>query len=461
MQIMPKLDETRYAPCDVLVLGGGLAGIAAAIAAGRQGAKTMLVEQAGWLGGLGITGATGLHSFFNIFDVPPGYERQRVVAGIAQELVDRVQQMGGGMGHIRMERGGDFVSMLTPVEPEVFKLAAVRLCQEAGVKLLLHTTLCEVRSSAGHIDGAVVWNKAGKALLRAKQYIDCTGDGDVAAYAGAPFLTFQPGDPGAYGAGFTFRLCNVDLAALEADLERRGMIHQLAHAVKPGMREPDVVRLGIRMGMLREQGVPNAPRNFLSSSVRPREITYCNCINYGPNDGLNPEQLTAAEIDLRARMLEVADIFRQNFAGCEGCYPAGPAPTAGQRRGRAIRAEYEITEADATSGQQFEDQVAIFGFIDNSKYFVRNGGAYGIPYRALIPLGVDNLLMAGRMMTVELVAHNSTRNTVCCLACGQAAGTAAAMAALGATDTRGVHPQLLRGRLRSEGVLLQPRPDPL
>src|SRR5512143_786910 len=106
------VDEKRYKPVDVLVAGGGMAGIASTIAAARSGARTLLIEKAGWLGGMGITGATGLHSFFNIFDLHPGAERMRVVAGIAQELVDRVQAMGGGIGHARMERGGTFLSMI-------------------------------------------------------------------------------------------------------------------------------------------------------------------------------------------------------------------------------------------------------------------------------------------------------------------------------------------------------------
>lgn len=461
MTQLPHISENTYARFDVLVAGGGLAGIAAAIAAARQGASTVLIEQAGWLGGMGITGATGLHSFFNIFDVGPGYERMRAVAGIAQELVDRVQRMGGGMGHVRMERGGDFVSMLTPVEPEVFKLAAVQTCLEAGVKLLLHTTMDEVRSSDGHVDGIVAWNKAGRHLLQAKVYIDCTGDGDLAAYAGASYMGFKAGEPGAYSAGFTFRLCNVDLAALEADLDEKGLISQLAHAVKPGMSAPDLVRLGINMRKMRESGVEGVPRLFLSSSLRPREITYCNCINHGPNDGLDAEALTEAENDLRGQMFHIADFFREHFDGCQGCYPAGPAPSVGQRRARAIRCEYELTEEDCTQGHQFEDQIGIFGFIDNSRYFVRDGGVYGIPYRALIPKGMDNLLIAGRMMTVELVAHNSTRNTVCCLVCGQAAGTAAAMAAAADARPRDVDVERLRGELRRAGALLSPRPDPL
>ena len=438
-----------------------MGGIAAAVAAARGGARTILVEQAGWLGGMGITGATGLHTFFNVFDACPGAVRTRVVAGIAQELVDRTGQLGGGIGHIRMERGVDFVSMLTPVEPEAFKLAAARMCLEAGVTLLLHSTMDEVKADSGHVEGVVVWNKAGRSLLRARQYVDCTGDGDLAAHAGAPIETFKAGQPGAYSAGFTFRLCNVDLAAMEADLERRGLITQLAHAVKPGGRHPDLVRLGIDMRALREAGAAHAPGYFLSSSLRPRELTYCNCINYGPNDGLDPAALSAAETDLRGKMLEVAEVFRRNVAGCEDCYVAGPAPSVGQRRGRAIRCTYELTQDNVTGGRQFDDQIACFGFIDNGRHVVKDAGAYGVPYRALVPRGLDNVLIAGRMMTVDLVAHNSTRNTVCCLACGEAAGTAAALAIRRGCTPAGVDASELRSVLGTAGVLLTPRPDPL
>jgi len=434
-----------------------MAGIAAAIAAARAGAETVLVEKAGWLGGMGITGATGLHSFFNVFDAHAGAQPMRVVGGIAQELVDRTGHLGGAIGHVRMERGGDFVSMLTPVEPEAFKLAAVQLCVEAGVKLLLHSAITEVQAADGRLEGVVVWSKAGRSLLTAEQFVDCTGDGDLAAYAGAPHQHFAAGDQGAYAAGFTFRLCNVDLQALEADLEARGLITQLAHAVKPGTDEPDLVRLGINMKRLGELTGGRTPGYFLSSSLRPRELTYCNCINYGPNDGLDVEALSAAEIALRGEMLEVADLFRHHLAGCSGCYVAGPAPSVGQRRARAIHCEYELTQDDCVGGRQFEDQIGCFGFIDNHRYSVREAGTYGIPFRALIPRELTNVLIAGRMMTVDLVAHNSTRNTACCLVCGQAAGTAAAMAARKPPAELDV--TALRARLQEDGVLLAPRPE--
>jgi len=457
----PQVDEARYGPCDVLVAGGGMAGIGAAIAAARQGARTLLIEKNGWLGGLGITGATGLHSFFNIFGAHPDAERMRVVAGIAQELVDRVEQMSGGVGHVLMERGGDFVSMLTPVEPETFKLAAARTCREAGVKLLLHSAVDEVRATSGHLEAVVVWNRAGRSLVRARQYIDCTGDGDLAAWGGAPFERFKAGERGAYSAGFTFRLCNLDLAALEADLDRTGVIIHLAHAIKPGTTTPDLVRIGLDMKKFGELTGEKVPGYFLSSSLRPRELTYCNCINYGPNDGLDVDAITEAEVYLRARMFEVAELFRKHVAGCEQCYVAGPAPSAGQRRARAIHCEYELTQQDCNGGRRFDDQIGCFSFIDNRQDLVQEAGAYGIPYRALIPKGISNMLIAGRMMTVDFAAHNSTRNTVCCLLCGQAAGMAAAMAAAKGIAARDVDAAELRENLRSQGVLLEPYPDPL
>ena len=454
------VNTTRYRTYDVLIAGGGLAGITAAISAARNGARAAIIEQSGWLGGQGVAGATGLHSFYNIFGASPGAVRRRLVAGIAQELVDRAAELGGAIGHVPMEKGGDFVSMLTPVDPEVFKVGSAQLCLEAGVDLHLRTVMDEVRAADGHVEGVVVWNKAGRSLIRAAQYVDCTGDGDLAAEAGAAFQHFRQGDLGAYAAGFTFRLCNINLDAMETDLEQRKMITQLAHAVKPGGSRSDIVRLGINMRFLHDAKVPAAPQYFLATSIRPRELTHCNCINYGPNDGLDPDALSSAETDLRYRMLRVADVFRAQIRGCEECYPAGPSPFAGQRRARAIRCHYDLTEDDCVRGRSFEDQVGCFGFIDNPKRFVRNAGAYGIPYRALIPKGLDNVLIAGRMMSVDTVAHNSTRNTACCMVSGEAAGAGAAMAALYGITPMEVDPEELRSRLQDDRVLLEPRDEP-
>jgi len=337
----------------------------------------------------------------------------------------------------------------------------------------------QVRTTNGQIDGVFIWNKGGRTFIRAKQYIDCTGDGDLAAYAGAPFKHFAATRDeaygagishskhynsavlhgGAYAAGFTFRLCNIDLAKMEKDLARRKKIAVVAHAVKPGMRKPDLIRISFPM-----KGLSKVTRSmdnsfFWGTSIRPREITYCNCINYGPNDGLDAEALTAAEVTLREQMFEIAEILRQNLDGCEDCYPAGAA-SAGQRRARAIHCEYELTKEDCINGRQFEDQIGCYSYMDAYPIMVKDGGAYGIPYRALIPRGVDNLLIAGRMMTPDEVAFSSTRNTGCCLICGQAAGTAAAIAVSEGISPKDMNPETLRKILSEDGVLLEPVPDP-
>ncbi|MHC4593124.1 MAG: FAD-dependent oxidoreductase [Planctomycetota bacterium] len=442
---------------DVVVVGGGMAGIGAAIASARTGARTILIERAGWLGGIGITGATGLHSFFNIYGAEPGAPRRKLVGGIAQELVDRVRDMGGGIGHVEIERGGDFISMLTPVEPETFKLAAARTCRESGVKLLLHTVCVDAEEADGEVKAVRVWSKAGFGTVRGKQFIDCSGEGDLAAASGADYVRYKPGDDGNYFIGFTFRLCNVDLGALEAYLEREGLLRHMAHAVKPYMTEPELVRLSIDVDKLRERGVENVPQYFFASSLRPRELTYCNCINFDDPDSLSPEDLTEAELYLRGRMFDIAALFREQFEGCEACYPAGPAPAVGPRRARAIRCDYELTQEDVTSGARFDDEVGLFGFIDHPTCRVKDAGGYGLPYRALRPTGLDNVLTAGKMMTVELVAHNTTRNTVCCLLCGQGAGTAAALAAQTGCTTREVDVGRLRASLLDAGAFLEPQ----
>jgi len=444
-------------PYDVLVVGGGMAGFAAAISAARNGAKTILIEKEGYLGGLGVIGATALHNFFNIFDATPGAERIRVAVGIAQELVDRVKELGGAIGHIHLEKGGKYISMVTPVEPETTKVVLNQMLLEAGVKLLLHTVVVQVRSNNGQIDGVIVWNKAGHNLIRAKQYIDCTGDGDLAAYAGAPFKHFKAKDVGAYPAGFTFRLCNIDLAKMEADLEKKGIISMLGHAIKPGAKKPDLVRIGFN---IRRLGIKKV-YYFFASSLRPNELTYCNCLNVGPNDGLDAEALSDGEIFLRKLMLEVVNLFREKIDGCQKCYAAGASPYLGQRRTRAIHCEYDLTKEDCIDGREFDDQIGCFSFIDLGNLKVKDSGAFGIPYRALIPLNIENLLVAGRTISPDNIAFAATRNTVCCLICGQAAGLAASIASLNNISPREVEYAFLKKKLLENGALIKPKPDPL
>ncbi|MFX0141661.1 MAG: FAD-dependent oxidoreductase [Candidatus Hodarchaeota archaeon] len=442
---------------DVLVVGGGLAGFSAAISAARNGARTILIEKNGFLGGLGVIGATALHNFFNIFDATPGAPRLRVAKGIAQELVDQVQEHGGALGHIHVEKGGRYISMITPVEPEITKAVLNKMLVEADVKLLLHTTVIQAITDIDLIKGVVVWNKAGYTFVPAKQFIDCSGDGDLAAYAGAPYKHFKTKDVGAYPAGFTFRLCNIDLAKMEANLEKKGLITMLGHAIKPGGTKPELVRIGFN---IRRLGFKKA-FYFFASSLRPNELTYCNCLNYGPNDGLDPVRLTNGEIYIRGLLLEIINFFRSNIDGCQNCYAAGASPYIGQRRGRAIHCEYELSKEDCLEGHKFDDQVGCISFIDASNLIVKNSGAFGIPYRAIIPLKIKNLLVAGRTISPDNIAFAATRNTVPSMITGQAAGTAASMAVAEGCTPRDIDVKKLQEKLIKFNVLLNPISDPI
>ena len=440
---------------DVLVAGGGLAGFAAAISAARNGVKTIIIEKEGYLGGLGVIGAVVLHNFFNIFDATPGAPQLRVAKGIAQELVDRIKQRGGAIEDIRVEKFGDHTSIISIVEPEITKAVLNEMLLEAGVKLLLHTIIVQVKSDNNNIKGVIVWNKAGFTYIPAKQYIDCTGDGDLAAYAGASYKHFKANESGAYPAGFTFRLCNVDLAKMEADLEKKGLITILGHGIKPGGIEPELIRLRFN---IRKLGFKKA-YFFYAASLRPNELTYCNCLNYGPNDGLDPHALTEGEVYIRKELLEVIKFFREKIDGCQNCYAAGASPYIGQRRARSIHCEYELSKEDCLEGRKFEDQIGCFSFIDAGKLFVKNSGAFGIPYRAIIPLKVKNLFVAGRTISIDNIAFAATRNTVCSMITGQAAGTAASIACAKGILPRDIDVKILQEKLVEAGVLLKPIED--
>ena len=174
--------------CDVLVCGGGTAGFIAALAAARTGARTALVERNGFIGGTMINGAGPLHSFFNLFKAFPGAKKEQVVRGLPSELVDRLVSQHASYGHLEQDKGGNYDSMITLVDWESFKDIAFRMLEEAKVELFLHTIVAGVMKQGDAVTGAVIESKSGRQAIRAKVVIDTTGDGDVAALAGAEFV---------------------------------------------------------------------------------------------------------------------------------------------------------------------------------------------------------------------------------------------------------------------------------
>ncbi len=444
---------------DVTADGGGLSGVVAAIASARQGARTLLVERAGFLGGDGINCGTGLHSFFNVYQHEPATERVQVVGGIPREIAENLVEARGSLGDVEMEIGGKYLSVLTPVDQEVFKDVALKMCRDAGVDLLLHTWVTDALverdpSGGATVVGVKAVSKSGREALKARVVVDCSGDADVAASAGAPF-THRKG-PENWGMSLTFRLGGVDLDAAAEQIGAHDQVFQLAHAKRFGDDEPHVCRLAVDMNKHWADAVARwgIRGRFLATSIHAGEATQMNCTMYGPVDSLDRDDLTAAELGLRDQIGAVVGYLRENIEGFSSCHVTASSASGGVRRSRVVHTRYELTPEDLISGRQFEDAIGLFGLIDDKKTFIEGNGAYGIPYRSLLPVGVEGLLVAGRSIGQDDLVHTSTRMMANCMVQGQGAGTAAAVAALADQPPSEVDPMTLTEALAFDGAIL-------
>lgn len=445
---------------DVIVVGGGITGVVAAIASARQGARTLLIERSGFLGGDGIQCGTGLHSFFNVYKHEPATDRVQVVGGIPREIAENLVQARGSLGDVEMEIGGKYLSVLTPVDPEVFKDVALQMCRDAGVDLLLHTWVTDALIERDADGGTVVvgvktQSKSGREALKARVVVDCSGDADVAASAGAPFTHRAGADN--WGMSLTFRLGGVDLDAAAAQIGAHDEVFQLARAERFGDDGPHVCRLAVDMNQHWKEAVARwgTRGRFLATSIHAGEATQMNCTMYGPVDSLDRDDLTAAELGLRDQIRAVVGYLRENIDGFGGCHVTGSPAAAGVRRSRVVHTRYELTPEDLLRGRQFEDAVGLFGLIDDKKSFIDGNGWYGIPYRALLPQQVEGLIVAGRSIGQDDLVHTSTRMMVHCMVQGQGAGTAAAVAALANQRPSEVDAMTLTEALAFDGAILE------
>lgn len=438
---------------DVAVMGGGPAGIAAAIAAARNGARTVLVERYGFLGGMS---AAAMVYPWMTFHTGTG---EQVIRGIAQEIVDRLRERGASPGHLRDTIG--FVHTLTPFHPEAFKVLAHEMLREAGVRLLLHTWAGEVRMEGGRIRHVVLHNKSGTISLEANMYVDATGDGDIAARAGAPW---EQGDREGrvQPATMKFRMRGVDSAKIR-DYMRR---HPEDFYERSLVAELDRLPLTGVMGyysIWKKAALP-IPREGLLFFTGPGEDEVLVNVSRVPvADPTDPGQLAEAELEGRRQVFMLERFFRQFVPGFENARVSQIAAQIGIRETRRIRGLYMLTGEDVLEGRRFDDCIARSGYpidIHDPKgdgvttRMIRDGGAYDIPYRSIVPLGVGNLLLAGRCMSVTHEAQATVRLTPSCMAVGQAAGTAAAMAAAGGLDAAEVPIRDLKRRLLAGRVEL-------
>jgi len=435
---------------DVVVAGGGTAGVVAALAAARNGARTMLVETKGYTGGTVTEGGTALHSFYNLWTAFPGVEKRQVVRGIPQAIIDRLLKVGACTGHAEMRKGLDYDSVCTAIDTELYKLTTMEMLAEAGALTCVNTMLTGAIRDGSRLRGVITNSRSGREAVFAKSFVDCTAYGDLAAYAGAEYT-----EPNDYACCNSVGIGNVDIDRYKTYLEESGGLSQLAFGTRSG-EDGKVVRVQGGLGPGFREEARKIGMSSVTTTVHDNYLMFIKCNYKVPGNVNNRDDMAKAELEVRRRMARAVELFRKYVPGCEKAFMARTSPTLCIRRGRTITCDYDITHEDVVEGRHFEDDVAAYGFHDYAPRFqIKDGGTYGIPYRALRVKEIDNLMCAGMMITSDKRAHMSTRNTVSCMAQGQAAGTAAALCAGRSCGTRDLPYKLLRETLARDGVYFE------
>lgn len=424
---LPEFDRA-----EVVVVGSGAAGSTAAIAAARAGADTLLVERYGFLGG---TSTMVLDSFYGFYT--PASHAVRVVDGIPWEIVERLYGYDAVIERPSSYGAGQAVTY----DPTLLKVVWEQTALASGVRLRLHTLVLDVLKEDGRITGLVVAGKTGLGIIRGQTFVDASGDADLVWRAGAPFEWAGSDGQPAQSLTTTFRLGNVDV--------------ERARAVKRD-------ELVARMKAANLSGDYHLPREEGSVHTTPFEgVIVTNMTRIAYADGTDPAELTLAEVEGRRQALEYTRFLREQVPGYERSFLMNFSTQIGIRETRRLIGEYRLTRHDVLDARRFEDAIAQCGAPIEDHHagsstrweYVPDGGTYDIPYRALLPVGVPNLVVAGRCLSADHDAHASVRSMGQCMAMGQAAGTAAALGARRNLALNGLPVSELQNMLRANGAL--------
>lgn len=449
MQTPGNLIEDTF---DVLVAGAGVTGICAALAAARQGARTVLLEPRPFIGGNAATGLC-IHTYKT-------KNGRQVVYGIAQEIIDRLIEQGGAVGHVPLPEG--YVHSVTPVDADLFRMETTAMLAREGVTILYNTALIDASTRDGHIESVLVCSKSQLGYIKARFFIDATGDADLAVKAGAPARVGWPGTGAMQPVSMMMRAVSVDtVRACEALSE-----FDPAWASKRGCPDPIPVYFHGTFTrwnqQLRELGVyDHDDHQFWTNTVWPDQLNF-NGSRMANIDGNNPLSLSRATVELTSQLQKLGAFLRANVAGFES---ASFIPNAfvGVRETRNLQGLYELNEDDIRIGRKFADTIGQGCFpVDihhpdgksQEHIDVGGDGAYDIPYRCLVPKSVENLLVAGRCISVSQYAHGATRNMAPCMTTGESAGIAAALCSQQSMPAAELPMSRLQPALRRAGVYL-------
>jgi hypothetical protein len=421
-------EQLRGSGKRVVVAGGGPAGFGAALAAARAGATVTLVEQHSFIGGNMVIGLC-LHTFHN-------RSGDRVIEGIPAEFIGRLMDLGASVGPVPIP-GGHMYST-TPVDHEWVKEVALQMLVEAGVRVRFNTQILGVQNDGGRLRSLLVCDKSGLGAFEAEIFVDATGDADLAARAGVPYDIGRKKDGLVQPSSLLFKAGGVDLDRFMAS---PGGLH-CGRARLPGSGKEEVVWFAATTTpwneVIEKKGYfIGKDREWWGNSIRKGEANV-NASRLHKHDSTNPEQNARAMVEGRAQVREMMEFLTQNCPGWEGAYLISVAPFVGVRESRRTVGEYVLTGDDVRSGRHFPDVIAQLGYpldthspTGTSIAFEQIGGrgTYEVPFRCLLPKNVDNLLMAGRCISMTHEAHAAVRVMIQCMAIGQAAGVGAALAA--------------------------------
>ncbi len=418
---------------DVVVFGGGPAGMMAAIAAARSGASVALIERYGFLGGMATAGYVAPLSEF-------AFEGERIIGGIPWEFINRLEALGGAF--VEWPKGNvDF-------DIELYKLCAQRMVLEAGVELFTHTTISGCRMADGTVEAVVVENKNGASAIRGRRFIDATGDGDLAWLAGVPMQESKDLQP----LSFCFVLSGVDT---DSELMRRYMYH----SGKKGSSQCAPVRQ--KLLALKEAGadIPDFGGPWFNSVMHKGSVAVN--ITRAAADATDNGSFSVAECRMREDIFKFARLLRENFDEFRNCYVSSTAPQAGIRESRRIVGVHTVTAEEYLSGIKYEDsvsrgahQIDMHASKGTGQTLIKLRQAAYVPYRALIAPGFPNLAVAGRCISADRQALASLRVQASCMGIGQAAGVAAAQSLKEGKALQDIDISALTSRLREMGAFV-------
>ena len=448
-------DNLNY---EVVIVGGGVAGTMAAVAAARHGARTLLVEETGQLGGSLTTCGTGPMMTFHAGDM-------QVIKGLGEELVSRLKDKGLSPGHTVDSTG--YTYTVTPFDTEGMKRELELMLLESGAEVLYHAKIVSCDVSSSNAEAITVASMGYLINISAKVFIDATGDAILLKLAGVPVFSGRTGDGVNQPMTMNFKLSGVDIPVIRELMEKDVQLFPFLAPHEKGL-EKKAVRLSF-------SGFQDIMKAAIASGELDidRDIVLCfetnnlnevivNMTRIHGLDPLDPFDISAAETEGRRQVWEMYEFLKKRIPGFSNAVLLTSGPRVGVRSSGRMVGVYSITAEDILSEKKADDGIACCGYpidihsdgAETKSTFLRWGGYYSIPYRCLINSKVLNIMAAGRDISSTFEAHASLRLSPCCMATGQAAGTAAANAVEKGVLPTDVDVLELRESLRKDGAVI-------